>query len=179
MTKFGTTVTAVVLLLLLGLGYFFYNSPKDSPLSSITNFEECARAGFPVMESYPAQCRLPSGELFVQVITNPTNPDVIGSPGPNPSTVPDPTPSPDAKPNEKPPQKGACYIGGCSGQICSDEEGVASTCEYREEYACYKTAKCERQSNGACGWTPSSTLNACLENSKTNTDTNSQINPQI
>src|SRR5690606_11183100 len=30
-----------------------------------------------------------------------------------------------------------CYVGGCSGQICSDQEGVISTCEWREEYACY------------------------------------------
>jgi hypothetical protein len=56
----------------------------------------------------------------------------------------------------------ACYVGGCSGQLCTDDPGAASTCEYREEYLCYKTATCERQQNGQCGWTQSSTLNACL-----------------
>lgn len=58
-----------------------------------------------------------------------------------------------------------CYIGGCSGQICSDLEGIASTCEYQEQYACYKTAKCEVQkTTGKCGWTKTTELNACLKN---------------
>jgi hypothetical protein len=57
---------------------------------------------------------------------------------------------------------GPCYVGGCSGHICSDEKDVASTCEYKEEYACYKTAKCERQTSGQCGWTQTPTLQACL-----------------
>lgn len=63
-----------------------------------------------------------------------------------------------------PVQTAKCYVGGCSGQICSDNEGMVSTCEYREEYACYKTAKCERQQNGQCGWTNTPALNMCLEN---------------
>ncbi len=57
---------------------------------------------------------------------------------------------------------GKCFVGGCSGQICSGEEGAISTCEFKEEYACYKTAKCERQSTGQCGWTQTSALNMCL-----------------
>ncbi len=57
----------------------------------------------------------------------------------------------------------ACVITGCSGQICSNEE-VITTCEYRTDYACYKTAKCERQSSGACGWTQTAELQACLKN---------------
>lgn len=57
---------------------------------------------------------------------------------------------------------GGCFIGGCSSQICSEEEGVMTTCEYREEYACYKEAQCERQADGECGWTQSNELMACL-----------------
>lgn len=56
----------------------------------------------------------------------------------------------------------SCYVGGCSGQICSDQEGVISTCEWREEYACYQSATCERQPDGLCGWTPTAELDACL-----------------
>ena len=62
---------------------------------------------------------------------------------------------------KEPSAAAACRIGGCSGQICSDED-VITTCEYKEEYACYKTAKCERQANGQCGWTQTPTLQACL-----------------
>ena len=57
-----------------------------------------------------------------------------------------------------------CYVGGCSGQICSDQDGVISTCEWRDEYACYQTATCERQPDGQCGGTPTEELNSCLGN---------------
>lgn len=32
----------------------------------ITSFEDCAEAGYPVMESYPEQCRTPDGRNFVR-----------------------------------------------------------------------------------------------------------------
>lgn len=57
---------------------------------------------------------------------------------------------------------GTCYVGGCSSQLCTDTPDAVSTCEYREEYACYQNAICERQSNGACGWTQTQALKACV-----------------
>ena len=72
---------------------------------------------------------------------------------------PSESPSPTSEPIS-----GQCKIGGCSNQLCleaSDEEDV-TTCEYKEEYACYLTAKCEKQSDGKCGWTPTEELVACL-----------------
>jgi hypothetical protein len=60
----------------------------------------------------------------------------------------------------------SCFVGGCSSQVCSDKKDVISTCEYSPQYACYKTAKCERQSTGECGWTPTADLNACLVNNR-------------
>ncbi|CAN5844283.1 hypothetical protein BH23ACT12_BH23ACT12_13890 [soil metagenome] len=39
-----------------------------SGFSGIRNFEQCAAAGYPVMESYPEQCRTPDGRLFVRVV---------------------------------------------------------------------------------------------------------------
>jgi hypothetical protein len=56
----------------------------------------------------------------------------------------------------------ACYVGGCSGQVCSGEADVITNCLYQEAYACYKKATCERQTTGECGWTQSPTLVACL-----------------
>jgi hypothetical protein len=55
-----------------------------------------------------------------------------------------------------------CYRGGCSGQVCSDDPDVITTCEWRDEYACYQAATCERQPNGRCGFTPTPELDACL-----------------
>ncbi|WP_437524096.1 hypothetical protein WME79_35355 [Sorangium sp. So ce726] len=55
-----------------------------------------------------------------------------------------------------------CKVTGCSGQVCADEE-VATTCEYREEYACYKEhGVCERGASGECGWRATPELEACL-----------------
>lgn len=58
----------------------------------------------------------------------------------------------------------ACLVAGCSSQLCVSEDmgDIATTCEYLEEYACYRQAKCEVQNNGECGWTVDEELNACL-----------------
>lgn len=68
-----------------------------------------------------------------------------------------PTPAPK-------PVQSACYVGGCSGEICSDQKDMASNCIYREEFACYRNTTCERQASGACGWTETPALKACLLN---------------
>ena len=57
-----------------------------------------------------------------------------------------------------------CYVGGCSSQVCSDRPDVITTCEWRDEYACYQGATCERQGDGQCGWTETPELLACLGN---------------
>jgi hypothetical protein len=59
------------------------------------------------------------------------------------------------------PPIGACRVGGCSGELCTDQ-GVVSDCIYLPEYACYKTAVCARQKNGQCGWTQTQAINDCL-----------------
>ncbi len=60
-----------------------------------------------------------------------------------------------------------CVVGGCSGQFClsqEESEGVVSTCEWTQAYACYQTAECKTQADGACGWTMTEELTSCLEN---------------
>ncbi len=57
---------------------------------------------------------------------------------------------------------GKCYVGGCSSQVCSDQQDMMTTCEYREIYACYQGATCERQPDGKCGWTETPVLKACI-----------------
>jgi len=56
-----------------------------------------------------------------------------------------------------------CYVGGCSSQVCSETEGVITTCLWKPEYACYqKYGVCEAQADGNCGWTQTADLVACL-----------------
>ncbi len=137
----STIVFLVAIVALIGVSLlFFKNSLPVEEIKSVTSFDECVAEGNLIMESYPRQCRSQNGELFVENIESP-------APEPTPTTA------------------GKCFVGGCSGQICSDQEGMISTCEYREEYACYKTAKCERQSSGKCGWTSNSSLQMCLNKS--------------
>jgi hypothetical protein len=68
----------------------------------------------------------------------------------------------DTPPDPEP--EAACVVGGCSGQLCVEEggEGGMSTCEWQDAYACYQSAFCERQADGACGWTQTEELAACL-----------------
>ena len=61
--------------------------------------------------------------------------------------------------------KNGCIVTGCSGHVCSDKD-VTTTCEYREEYACYKSAVCERQEDGMCGWTQTKTLQECIDTAR-------------
>lgn len=62
-----------------------------------------------------------------------------------------------------------CVVTGCSGQFCmseSEARGFVSTCEWRQSYACYANAVCERNKyTNSCGWRKDATLNICLQNS--------------
>jgi hypothetical protein len=40
----------------------------DEQGQGIDNFEACVQAGYPVMESYPRQCRTPAGQTFVEEV---------------------------------------------------------------------------------------------------------------
>lgn len=70
--------------------------------------------------------------------------------------------------SSKPVTTAACVVGGCSAQLCGEKgemDGLVTTCEYRESYACYKQTKCERQTTGKCGWTDNAELAMCLKKS--------------
>ena len=75
------------------------------------------------------------------------------------------TPPKNIPPNTpKPIVNSQCYTGGCSGQLCTEKPDIMSTCEWKEEYACYQGATCERQASGGCGWTETPKLTQCLKN---------------
>ncbi len=113
----------------------------SEPMVLISTFEECVAAGNPVMESYPRQCRSQAGAIFIEEIPQ-HNMNESGTVVSN-----------------------TCAIAGCSGQLCVNADiadSLVTTCEYREEYACYRDASCEPQSNGECGWTQTEALTQCL-----------------
>jgi hypothetical protein len=55
----------IVALLIFMLGRL---SPVKPP--TVSNFEECLKAGYPVMESYPRKCNA-DGQFFTEVLEEP------------------------------------------------------------------------------------------------------------
>ena len=51
---------------------------KFSDYFKINNFQQCADAGFPVMESHPMQCRTPDGRIFTEPVPAPEEDKLIG-----------------------------------------------------------------------------------------------------
>jgi len=60
-----------------------------------------------------------------------------------------------------------CKISGCNNEICSDQEMI-SNCFWKEEYTCFKFARCERQKNNQCGWTMTKEAERCLKSIRSN-----------
>lgn len=61
----GIVIVGVVALL-IGI-----NRTSDAPgndRSAVTSFDECAAAGYPVLDSYPEQCETPDGLRFVRMV---------------------------------------------------------------------------------------------------------------
>jgi hypothetical protein len=58
----------IVLLLIAVAGYWFYMNGAQTPV--VRSFEECAAAGYPVMESYPRRCNDARGNSFTENIGN-------------------------------------------------------------------------------------------------------------
>ncbi|MEA2701574.1 MAG: hypothetical protein QOE22_283 [Candidatus Parcubacteria bacterium] len=64
-------VTLVLLLFVVGVAAYFFtqSDPTDTETKvPTTSFEECQAAGYPIMETYPEQCRTPEGKTFVRDI---------------------------------------------------------------------------------------------------------------
>ncbi|MEZ4408067.1 MAG: hypothetical protein R3A52_16565 [Polyangiales bacterium] len=62
----------------------------------------------------------------------------------------------------------ACVRTGCGGaslgRLCAEGGAFsADTCEIRRTDYCFNTARCERQPDGACGWTMTDELRGCLD----------------
>ena len=146
-------ITLLIIISLAG-GFFLWSSSmqRQEQIHSIASFEDCAAAGYPIIESYPEQCRTPDGRTFVRDISNDETSGGIVANG--------------------------CAVAGCSSQLCvsADEANdIVTTCEYRAEYACYREASCEPQANGECGWTQTAELRQCLANPSAGNDLETEI----
>lgn len=71
-------VTILLFVLALATAGIYYGTSEKvvAPSEEITTFEECRDAGYPIMESYPEQCRTPDGRNFVREIPDPIVPPI-------------------------------------------------------------------------------------------------------
>jgi len=139
---------ALGLAIVAGLLLFVSSYGKNMRAAlAVGSYEQCAAAGYPILETYPTQCRTPDGRTFVNTKEQVTP---IAPPSDSGTTT-----------------SGGCIVGGCSQELCTDaSDGPAiSPCIYQAEFACYKGATCERQASGQCGWTPTVELTSCLASS--------------
>ncbi len=67
----------VIAVIIVAGTMLFGKKPENSPAPTgnpviktptITTFEECIKAGYPVMESYPRQCKAPNGITYTETI---------------------------------------------------------------------------------------------------------------
>ncbi len=96
----STVHTIIVLLLVLAFGllaWFVFGSKPTvtttEKLPLVLSFEDCAAAGYPVMESYPRQCNTPDGRHYTEELPTPeivyvnANPTMINVENPTPGSV--------------------------------------------------------------------------------------------
>ncbi len=67
--------------------------PQDQEPLSVLSFEDCVAAGYPVMESYPRQCKTPDGRTYAEELPAPeptyvnASADMIRVTNPTPGAV--------------------------------------------------------------------------------------------
>jgi hypothetical protein len=64
-------VLSVIILGCVGFSTFYFYAWQESKKKlAVYGFQGCVNAGYPVLESYPAQCRTPDGKSFTEYIGN-------------------------------------------------------------------------------------------------------------
>lgn len=63
-------IVVAIILVLVGAVFAYRQYRKHVQVSKINSFNECAAAGFPILESYPPQCKTPDNRSFTQDIGN-------------------------------------------------------------------------------------------------------------
>ena len=63
-------ILVLSLAIIILIAKFFWLDKKSEIQKQINNFSDCAAAGYPIMESYPRQCKIPFGQNFTEDIGN-------------------------------------------------------------------------------------------------------------
>ncbi|MBP9697942.1 MAG: Gmad2 immunoglobulin-like domain-containing protein [Candidatus Moranbacteria bacterium] len=63
--------TWIVVIAVILIGIWLIKRSNDATPPVVNSFEDCEKAGYPVMESYPRQCATPDGRTFAEELTSP------------------------------------------------------------------------------------------------------------
>ena len=64
-------IFSLILIISLFTAFLIWNQKKiEKSIAGVSNFEECAAKGYPILESYPSQCKTPDGRTFIEYIGN-------------------------------------------------------------------------------------------------------------
>ncbi len=67
------TFILILVIIIVGVTaiYLLVNRPACifGPKKIASSFDECVAAGYPILESYPRQCKTPDGKTFVEDIS--------------------------------------------------------------------------------------------------------------
>jgi Immunoglobulin-like domain of bacterial spore germination len=64
-------IVIVLIIVVLGLGLWYWSSRTPQEVKNVMSFQNCVDAGYPVMESYPRQCKTPDGRTYAEEVTPP------------------------------------------------------------------------------------------------------------
>lgn len=67
-SRFFVSVLFGFMVVIFVVVYMVSSDKKQLKINTINSFEECVKAGYPILESYPRQCGLPNGKSFVENI---------------------------------------------------------------------------------------------------------------
>jgi len=56
----------IVIIVIVVAGVVWSLSNREATIAAISNFEECAEAGYPVLQTAPRQCKTPDGRTFLE-----------------------------------------------------------------------------------------------------------------
>ena len=85
----GVSMTFLVVAILVvaiasAYGYFAFSQDLKKKVTSINSFEECAKH-YPIMESYPEQCKTPDGKHFTRQLSEEEKQRIVSPFAPSPS----------------------------------------------------------------------------------------------
>jgi len=66
--KFKIVLFIIILVLLVILVSLMFLVLQNLKIATINSFEDCKTAGYPILEIYPEQCKVPDGRTFVRII---------------------------------------------------------------------------------------------------------------